>query len=488
MNLLISLLTLLFINCAFAGETVHKLRVQSQDGSFHKIKASSYINAWGRPEVRLEATAIPSIVKGINPILGFGRDLDDDGKIESWFMYNTREGFKVHVLKTKHIFGFDAVQSTLFKQYKTSVDMYANVAAIVLVSYMSMAASHVYSSQIEYAQELFDLHEIGVRLRRGQSMERKTLNEKQVKLIGLLLQEGLRRAQEKLKSAEGKEFYVLTAVDVGIWLSSAKIVQLLGKGARYVGGAVLATAEGKYFAALIKKFIAHKMAYITSMSAQMAKFANISTTVLQNSIFKKVSHQAFKATMSKVVNAMIAKNRLYTIVGNSALKLARVAYRWDPNWKMYLVKRGTVTAMSLALPHREVKASSFMKDILSQEKVKNNILAAADVKEGTKIQAQVIGMASVKDKTITYFGEQKTKETIVKASWKVGPLSYIEMADTTAMEYLEAATIQSGKGHLQLIGYMIVVVNEIGMDKVKGKVEDKLINGKTVLVPITVES
>lgn len=486
MKLILSLLMLMLSLSAFSGETVHKLRVQSKDGKFHKIKAASYINAWGRPEVRLEATAIPSIVKGINPILGFGRDLDDDGKIESWFMYNSREGFKVHVLNTKHIFGFDAVQSTLFKQYSTSVDMYANVAAIVLVSYVSMAANNLYSSQIEYAQELFDLHEIGVRLRRGQSMEKKTLNVKQVRLIGMLLHEGLRRAQEKLKNAEGKQFMILTAVDVGIWLSSAKIVQLLGKGARIVGGALLATAEGQYFAAIIKRFISHKMAYITSMSSQVMKYANIAVAAVQNSLFKKASHAAFKGMLSKVARALVAKNRLYTMVGRSALKAAQFAYRWDPNWKMTLVKRGTVTTMSLALPHKEIKASSYIKDILGQEEVKNNILAAADTQENKKVSAQVIGMADMKSKTITFFGEQKAKETLVKASWKVGPLSYIDMADSHAMDYLETATIQSGKPGLQLVGYMIVVVNEIGMDHVKGKVEQGLLEGDTVLVPITV--
>jgi hypothetical protein len=486
-------LFILLLSCAFAGETDHKLRVQSKDGKFHKIKASTYLNSWGRPEVRLEATAIPNIVKGINPILGFGRDLDDDGKIESWFMYNTREGFKVHQFKTNHPFGFDAVQNQLFKEYSTSADMYLNVTTVVLASYMSMAASHVYSSQIEFAQELFDLHEIAVRLHRGQSMERKTLNQKQVRLISMLLQEGLRRSQEKLQKAEGKEFFVLAAVDVGIFLSSAKIIALLGKGARFIGTALLNTAEGQFFAGLIRNFISHKMIFIKNIGAKLGTLASLSTVALQNAIFKTASHQALKRALANVVRAMIAKNRVYTLVETSARKAAQMAYRWNPAWKMTLLKKGTGVVMSLAMPHRDVDPSSFMHDLMAQEETRINILASVDVSPNTQFSAQVIGMADLKNKTVTYFGQQKTKEKIVKASWKVGPLSYLDMADNHAMEFLEQATVHSNKGHLQLIGYMIVVVNEVGWNHVKDKVEDKLINGqpagqKTILVPITVET
>jgi hypothetical protein len=83
-----------------------------------KVQAYQYLNHWGRPEIRLEGNALPKFGSA-NPILGYGRDTDDDGKIDTWFMIDEDKGLLNYTLPSQSIWAHDVIQKKLIIQYSS---------------------------------------------------------------------------------------------------------------------------------------------------------------------------------------------------------------------------------------------------------------------------------------------------------------------------------------------------------------------------------
>ncbi|MBY0415145.1 MAG: hypothetical protein K2Q18_13320, partial [Bdellovibrionales bacterium] len=119
---------------------VQKVSLKGVNGELFKVSLISYKNHNEELEVRIEATGLPRMASHINPLLGFGRDTDQNGKVDTWF-FMTKNGIDTTVEEGKNALGDDILGRLLVKKYRSTFSMYVTSATTSLLSYLLFSAS-----------------------------------------------------------------------------------------------------------------------------------------------------------------------------------------------------------------------------------------------------------------------------------------------------------------------------------------------------------
>ncbi len=452
------ILFLLFLLCSFQafalGESYTTLKALDKDGYTHTLRAFTYTNGWGRPEVRLESGTLPRLAPGINPLLGYGRDFDDDGKIDTWFMWNADDGFVRYDIKGQHPFGFDVIEKKLFSRYHTTIGMHLNVLAISVMSYLSIAVSHLYTSQKEFFSEMLDLEEIKFRLDRSQGMGLERLNLKQTSIMRAILTDGYRRSSEKLGHANNRDFYVLIAADVAIWLSGSVVMKWLGKGFSIAGRMFLNTTAGAAIENVIHGILSRAVLSITAKFALMKKGLGTLFSFAQMQIAKSLSNNIFKNTMSKMIRGLITRSAVTRGLG---MTIAKKILTKIPHWGF------TAASITIGMVG-DLRAEEFdqhrpdqlIRDIVASEQVQTQIIQASvdHPTAQTKVKFSVAALLNYKKNIISTFEDADYRDT--------ASLNGTTIENKIALQYIEELGMKSHKPGFALVGYVLVLVERGG--------------------------
>lgn len=109
--------------------------VSSKGADSFEVRALSYTNDLGGREIRLESALLPKINRKINSIIGYGRDLDDDGKIETWFLIEQNRGIYKFVAECEDTSCEKTIRNKVFNNYTKSSKMlfYSAYASLIAI-------------------------------------------------------------------------------------------------------------------------------------------------------------------------------------------------------------------------------------------------------------------------------------------------------------------------------------------------------------------
>ncbi len=451
-------------------------------GYKHKVRAFAYKNEWNRPEVRLEAADVPRIAPGVNQVLGYGRDFDDDGKIETWFMWHSDYGFVRYTLKGSHAHGYDMVQNQLFKQYKTTALVQANIFASAIVSYLSIAAARVVKSQLNYFKEMLNFEEISVRLWRGQGMRMEKLSPEQSRKMGLLLHEGYRRAKDVLDRANNQEFLALLVADVALWMSGGIVVKYIGKGIKFASGLFFATSAGLAVKNMMAGLLRKSMGFIANSMTFVQKAAGAVFTLAQMNAAKGITAMGLKDAIGKIGKGLILRGAIATKVrAILAATKKKVGTRW-----MFTAASlaGSMMNDIRAESIRHEDPSRLVQTVTQSHKMQKQIVQclAGNQPNGTKVSYTVKGIVRLEKKVMNVMSENGYVDMAFDIGTRFAMDNARQTADNLAINYVDNVVTEFRQPALVVVGYLVIMGNEMTNGSVKRK-----LNQTPVLCPITAD-
>lgn len=484
-KILLCLLALFTVGSALAQQGASSTVLYAVDGQGmkHKVRAFVYKNDWNRNEVRLEAADVPRISPGVNQLLGFGRDFDDDGKIETWFMWDSDKGFVRHTIPGNHVYGHDVIQTKLFKVYSTSLLTKANVLASNLLAYLSLAASKAVNSQVNFFKEMLDFEEIGYRLDHGQSMGLHKLSPAQTARMRILLREGYRRSLDVLNRANNQEFLALLAADVAIWLSGGIIVKYIGKGIKIAGTLLVKTAAGAQIKAIFSAILSKSMNFIARSMTRLQQLAGAAMSALQINAAKSIAAKSLKSALYLIGRGLGIRGKL----ARAAVVLRRAHRRGGTKWTFMAASMGAGMWGDLyAESLRKDESTKLALAVANSPQMQNDIVACVmggRQPKGTQVEYQIAGVINVKTQRMTMITDEGVTNMAVDIGTKLTIDSAKDTMDGVALNYVENIVTETRQPKLILVGYVAIIANEITSGSVKRKIQGSV----PVLCPIKVE-
>ena len=144
MNYILLLLLSLgsFASMANTGEELRIYQPQSKKSVY--VRYLEHTQTPHLKEVRIEAARLPRLGK-INPIIAYGRDLDRNGSIESWF-FLTDDGIKYFHVEERTT--TQAVRKVIRNHYEQNGHGYAQSIMGGVLGFLSFAVEKVYEAEM----------------------------------------------------------------------------------------------------------------------------------------------------------------------------------------------------------------------------------------------------------------------------------------------------------------------------------------------------
>lgn len=461
---LYTLLCVLFSFSVWGEEIRVRLTVQTLDGT-SKVQAYHYTNHWGRREVRLEADTLPRFGK-VNPILGYGRDTDDDGNIDSWFMIDDEKGLVRYTLNSSMPWAHDAVEKQLFKLYKSSAGAHFAASYGAVFGFLMMSVSHGFASEKELWREMMDLEEFSLRLDR--SMKRGELTREQWREAAALLGDGYSETIARFEKATGGDYWKLVAADMALWATGGIIVKGIVKVAKFVGRPISTTSVGQSTIRAVKKI----MGGITDRArAQMTRF-RLAAGVPVNAVAAGMFKQNFQRTMRALMSKNLFMRKMVPMVVRPAMALKKAAREWK-----YIAFMAGIQITTESFAHSsEVMSSSptqFAKNVLTHPEIIQNVtymttdaylMTAASLAIKPKgIRYATCGFIALGNSAITNFvikGETDYKRVALDTGWEAIIGNAQVQLDLKALSHFETAAQKAKNPKLKLLGWAIVLVDQ----------------------------
>lgn len=449
---------ILFSHLALARETKTDITAQTRNG-IYRVNAYNYLNAWGRREVRLESNIVGAIQ-------GYGRDTDDDGKVDTWFMLSREEGIMVIPLHSNQVWGHDVVRTQLFKKYQSST--FASAASAygsVMGMFMISTASAV-SALDEFWRELIDLEEFSIRLKRSKSTG--DIDYEQWRKSADLLMAGYNETIQKFEHAMGTQYWTLAAADVGLWVTGGIILKGAGKALMVLGkplsGLPLVSSCKEVYKAIAGKFIQR---YRREM-ARLRVFRGVSAKLLTTSAVK----QGFPRTMRSLMSKNLLLRRTIPVVGRLGAGMKKATLGWR-----YIAFMGGLQLATESFAHYdEVKSpdpTQFAKNVMNHPEIMQNVsfmtsnaylmtIASHSVKK-SKLKFAMGGFIAMTNSGVTNLvirGEKDYKRVALDTSWEAIIGNTQIQLDLKALSHFERLAETNKNPRLKFIGWAVVLVNQ----------------------------
>ncbi|MBY0518224.1 MAG: hypothetical protein K2P81_15045 [Bacteriovoracaceae bacterium] len=456
---------LCLLSSAFAADLSRvDIYALTNKGTTH-VRSFRYINEWGKPEVRLESGALPKMGK-VNPILGYGRDIDDDGKIETWFMIDDQEGLVRMELPSRDNWGDEAIKYKIFKSYHATTKAHIAAAYGAVFGYLLMSISHGWQSEREFWRELMDLDEFTMRLEN--SKKHGEITRAQWNESVDLLSSGYQETLTKFEKATGREYWALAGADIALWLSGGVIVKGLGKVFTFIGRPLAQTAivtEGK---AALGKMIGKIAARTRSQLSRLR--------VLKGAPVNAVASQVIKQRFPSTLRALMAKNqfnrKVLPIVAKTMISLKKAALEWR-----YLTFMGTLQLSTEVFAHSSEVLSpnptEFAKNVLHHPDIMQNVgfmtsdaflmTAASHGIKPKGVRYATCGFIALTNSTVTNLvikGEKDYTRVALDTGWEAVIGNAQVQIDLASLKYFETKALRASNPKLKLIGWAIVLVDQ----------------------------
>jgi hypothetical protein len=462
---LIYFFIILFSASLLAQETDVPLKAQESDGTIKRVRAFLYHNHWGRKEVRIESAALPK-VGSVNPVFGYGRDTDDDGKIDTWFMIDSDEGLKIHHIKTRQQWGLDVIEHQLLKRYESSRKSHISAAYGAIFGFLLMSVSHGWSSERELWRELMDIEEFSLRLHRSRSSGEITREqwEDSVDLIVAAYDQTIKRFER----ATGKEYWALAGADIVLWATGGIIAKFLSKGIGVIGRPVAQTAimkDARIAVTRIAKGIKEKA------HSQLIRFRGLKGTLVN-----ALAAQAVKKRFPSQMRALMARNILYRKVIPPIMRTGIAVKKAALDWNYIAFMTGLQLTTEAFANSSEVWSSNpttFARNVLSHPDIIQNVTymssnaflmtAASHGIRAKGMRFAICGFIAMANSTISNIvirGERDYERITLDTGWEAVVGNAQIQLDLAALKHFEQRAMRTGNPQMKLLGWAVVFVDQ----------------------------
>lgn len=415
---LISLLFFVLLSTQLsAAESVSVLRLNLQDSQV-EVAIHDFINSRGQREMRFETHNLARVV------LGYGRDIDRDGIIETFFVFG-KNGIATYTKDHPRLTSWERAASVLREHAKYSGRTYFSSLAESLTSFLFFGMEHLLKAQETYYQDWMDLTELSMVMEKNQKF--MTRDEY---IYGLnLVIEGNHLAYERLDRALGSGQAVRWAGDVGMWLSGAVLLKWAARGLKTplrVAGVGVKLSLRTY-----QHTIRQSIQAITLKGS-----LNRSKTLLVKGL------KNMKAEWKYIAASMAAQGAAETYAYYDEVR--------DPN--------PATVALNL-LHHPEVKENvsiSLMDTILM-----TGAAGVGQTKFARFAMIGTVGVVSSLSVGLGLNGSQTPERLLFDSAWGVGVDAGQTMIELNVLHRFNEAALKSRKPHLKIVGYAVVFVSQV---------------------------
>ena len=458
MRLILAILSIFLMTSSFAAHV--NINAQTRDGGIYRVNAYQYMNAYGKREVRLESNIVGAVQ-------GYGRDTDDDGKIDTWFMLDRNEGLIVVPLASNQAWGTDAVQGQLFRRYQSSLVASASSAYGSVMSRLLVSAASAYASLDVLWRELIDLEEFNIRLARAK--ERGEIESQQWMEAADLMMKGYDETIKRFERSMSGQYWTLTGADVGLWATGGVIVRGIGRAMSVIGrplaNAPVVSSAREVYNAIASKFV-HR--YRREM-ARWRVLRGMPARVVATSVF----NQRFPSTMRSLMgkNALLRKVVPAVARTGAGFRMATLGWR-------YIAFMTTLQLSTEAFAHYdEVKSpdpTQFAQNVLSHPEIMQNVsymtsnaylmTAASHSVRRPRLKFALGGFVAMSNSGISNLvirGERDYRRVALDTSWEAVIGNAQIQLDLRALAHFERAAARNNNPRLRLIGWAVVFVDQV---------------------------
>lgn len=496
--LLLTIFISQFSFAAKAKEQFSTVNLKLEKNKTVKLSLYSYKNHLEELEIRIEASGMPGIFKGANPIIGYARDLNDNGKIDTWF-FTAGEGVKTIELEGSDYLGRDVLVNIFKKEYGASFGLYTKTAILTVFKYLLVSTSQAVQLEEDYFRDWIDLEDADIRFKKLATK----VNYEQTQFHYEIQSQGYAALAKRMDEFVKKEYWLLNGLDIGLYASGAVVLKWMGTLTAKIGISIGETTLFKEVQKELYTIFEKHLSYLKNKSEHlMSKIRKTNSAVLNTATAQMIRYN-WRNSNALMIKGMRSKNflvRMSTKTLNGSVKLAQGAFS---EWRYIALNASVQVAAETAAHYDEVYDENpliMAQNVLSNDEIQQNIAfmtsdtilmtAASKNLTTTKSKFAVGGMIALVNSTqmnLLIKGEDNYTRVAVDTGWEAIVGNTQVQLDLIALSYFEELAKKKNNPKLKLIGYAVTLV-DMGVgyyaySKVAQKLDEKDMN----LVPIFVE-
>lgn len=487
-----------------------RITLKDPSGESVVLGLSSYKNEMGVLEVRIDAAGLPKFMDRLNPTIAFGRDLNDDQKIETWF-FLTGNGIETEKAEGLDPLGKDILPRLIFKRHLTTARLYITSATTTLLSYILLSAKEATDKEKSYVHDWINLEEIKIRLEREINSPANGLTREQIQFQYTLVSSGYKFLADDMEKFAKGDFWKWAGVDVGLWFTGSFLFKSAASVLLKAGSYITETSVYLAFKEELHLFVAKNISLLREKGAALSAKLGIKN---ENGLEKaaplaiKMSAYRLRTTMIAVITADIAKNRIRKVIGKAVKWPVKIAEGIRSEWRYISMSTGIQLSAETAAHYSEVYDPNplvMARNVLTNEDILQNIgfmttdtilmTGVSKSLHSTKARFMVSGLIGMHNSAMINLvikNEDNYSRVALDTAWESVIGNAQVQIDLKVLETFEKMAAKKNSPRLKLLGYAVVLVNQgtgyylysKAADKVKTTNED--IDVK--LIPVLAES
>ncbi len=464
-----------------ASEKVIKLTLKDVNGEAFKLSLVSYKNHLSSLEVRIEANGLPRLNKNFNPLLGFGRDTDDNGKIDAWF-FVTKYGLELVVKEGSDPLGKDVLGSLLHQKYRSNLAMYAATATTSLLSYFFMAANEGLDVEKQFYNDYMDLEENRLNFEKNLESMSTSMTRQQMQFHYEITSLGFREIANRMDRFVKRGFWGYALADIGLWISGSYILKWVGTILYRTG---IVASEMAFINTLKETFIGffekQKSNLVSKIAVLEEKMGpkNSAAFKAKNSAASKtalvLSAKTWKQGLTSSLKTNKAKGKILTVLNKTIKWPVNIAKAAAKEWKYIVLGTSIQLGSEAYARYDDIKDSNpatMAQNLLTNPEVQQNVAymttetimmtGISKNLKSTKAKFMASGAVALTNSSILNLvikDDADMKRMAIDTSWEMIIGNAQVQLDLASMEYFEKMSLKKNNPKLKLIGYGVVLVN-----------------------------
>lgn len=512
MKSLILLLILLAFSSVSAKEHEERIKFTDSYGETITVGLTSYKNKFGELEVRVDAAGMPKLLDKFNPTIAFGRDLNDDQKIDTWFII-TKKGIETEQIQGNDPLGRDVLPKLLFKKHPTSASLYLSAGTTTILSYILLAAKESNDKEAQYTQDWINLEELKLRLDAETKSDSNSLTREQIQFQYFLISQGYKNMADEMEKFAKADFWKWAGVDVALWVSSSFILKsaasLMIKAGLFISDTTIYLSIKEELAALITKNITVLRNKGSSILERMG-IAREKGEKAAGLAFAKMSMFRIRTTIAAAITSQILKKRMIRAATPLMKWPGKIIQGAASEWQYIALNSGIQLTAETIARYDEVYDPNplvMAKNVLTNEDILQNIgfmttdtvIMTGLSKNLTSMKARflVSGYIGLQDSTlinVVIKNDDNYKRVALDTGWESLIGNAQVQIDLKALETFEKMALKKNNPRLKLLGYAVVLVDQgigyLGYSKASEKVKENKNSDSTQslkLIPVLAE-
>lgn len=463
---------------AHAGDSKKlKLTLVDAEGESFDLSLISYKNHLESLEVRIEARGLPRINKHINPLLGFGRDTDDNGKIDTWF-FVTKSGMDITVKEGSDPLGKDILGSLLQQKYRSSFMMYVTSATTSLLSYFFMSANESVNIEEQYFYDYMDLEENRLVFEREIDQMHSTLMREQLQFHYQLTSLGFKSLADKMDKFVKRGFWGYALADIGLWITGSYVVKWVGS---ILYKAKIIASEMAFVQSLKETFIGffekEKIQLENKLNVLKEKMASVKPTTKKAATTATfvLTARTWKEALKNTLIAKRFKGRISRTIMKGFQWPVKVAKAAGQEWKYLMIGPSLQLGAEAYARYDDIQdpdPAQMAQNLITNSEVQQNIaymttetVLMTGISKNLKttkakfIASGVVALTNSSILNLAIKDNPDLQRMALDTGWEMVIGNAQVQGELKALEFFEKLALKKNNPKLKLLGYAVVFID-----------------------------